>query len=303
MVTLSGVREWDVTHLEDAASHWRITAGTWADSFHRLHRMSYVAGGDDFSGQAADALIESTAVRAQRVASNAMDLVAAAKVADRGAEEISYAKDTVLNAVRDIEDDGFTVGEDWSLTDRQPSVDPVESAARLSKAEQYQGSLTARVANLLTTDEQVSGQVGSIRLVDFDVPLSPPPPQPVIRDPMAPGNNPLPFATPRPPGQPPTSVLDPVNDFYKQIAAGSNQIAANEPCPPVPQPEPSNWDKITTPGPGFTDEDLQDKWLMYVGSVAVTAATLPTDPFIGLASGMLVKPSFDDLLKAYGVAP
>lgn len=175
MPTKTGVDEWSVQHLVDAALFWRRTKHKWTDAFDYLHRNSYTAGGDGFAGDGAQALQNRTAHHALTVANAAMDLEAAATVADRGAEDIHWGRDQVLNAVADAEDEGFIVGEDFSVTDRQLVPEP----AREARMVEHAGIIGSRVSDLVATDKQVSGQLAAIQLTDFkEAPVPTPAPAP-----------------------------------------------------------------------------------------------------------------------------
>lgn len=125
----------------------------------------------------------------------------------------------------------------------------------------------------------------------IDVKQGPPNPPP---HPPAPPGLPSIFDIPKPGGPP--APPNPVRDFI------TDKISTSSPCygtPKAPPPGPSTWEKITTPGPGQTPKDLQNAWATYIAAVATTAATLPTLP--GWLSLLAIKPSFDQLMKAYGI--
>lgn len=299
MPTRSSVEAWDVSHLEDAAQHWRRTALKWEIGFDDLHRGSYTAGGDTFSGAGAEALQDSTARSSLLATNNAMDLNDAAGRAQLGAEDIHYAKQQVLSSIAAAEDEGFTVGEDFSVTDNQPSGGLLADEQRKVQAATHAGNISSQVTSLVATDEQVAGRVAS-GFQPTDYKLSPPPTLPSPVPSPAGSGPPLPFATPRPnlPAGPPLPASA-VNDFYKGIAA-------QEPCVTVADtaPDPGAWEKLTTPAPGVSQGELGDAWSTYIGAAGGFGLALAdSPPLAAIIAATALKPNFDGLLKAYGVAP
>lgn len=191
---------------------------------------------------------------------------------------------------------------------RTPAAQRAVLATLLSQAQQAQTVMSS-------TKQQAAGVAAQIQSVQYptttppvgpddtivgpprnpvqavDVKQGPPIPPP---HPPAPPGLPSIFDIPKPGGPPP--LPNPLRDFI------TDKISTPSPCyaaPKAPPPGPGVWEKITTPGPGQTTEDLQNAWALYIGSVATTAATLPTLP--GWLSLLAVKPSFDQLMKAYGI--
>jgi hypothetical protein len=266
--TRSTVEAWDTTHLSNAAQHWRRARAKWAESFDYLHRNSYTAGGVDFSGEGAQALQNSTHERSRVVASMGIDLDQAADIAERGAQDIGGMKQSVAQAISAAENEGYTVSEDFSVHYLSPSFS--EQLARRPQILEHQSVIAARVADLVERDKEVSGQLGSIQLTDYRT--SPPPPVP------------------------PPNPADRINDYYRGIAEQTKEL----PCPVPPEPPPpSNWEKVTTPGPGKTGTDLADAWATYVGSLGAVGMGMPGPA--GWLALLAVKPSYDDLMSAYGL--
>lgn len=274
MLTRSTIEQWDLTHVVDAARAWNQTASKWTESFEYLHRASFTAGGDDWSGNAAEAMQSATARHALAAANSAVTLQDAARIADQGAADMSYARQAALTAIADAESQGYVVSDGLSVSDGTTTLDPMSAAARQSVAREHEVTVRYHAAVLQAADAETATKLGGIELTSFDTPLSPPPPPP---------------------------APDPVDQFYRGIAAGSNEKAALVPCPAPPVEQPSNWEKLTTPAPGVSESDLADKWAMYLGAAGTFGATITTDPLVGVFAAALLKPTFDDLLKAYGI--
>lgn len=132
----------------------------------------------------------------------------------------------------------------------------------------YQFAINSRLGTLVATDDEVAGRLKSrITAMDFKESPAPPPP-------------------------------DPVDQFYRHL---SGQLP-DPPCVGDPPALPSNWDKITTPGPGYTDQDLRNAWLAYVGSTFGSTWAIVKNPSLLTGMGMLpIVGAYDNLLKTYGM--
>jgi hypothetical protein len=156
--TLSAVRGWDTTHLIDAAAHWTKTATVWEDTFTRLSQSVSNPGGTSWLGAAADAAQHRAYTDRLTVIEAADQLHNAATVASTGADEIRSAKQAALAAVQRAEQAGFTVGEDFSVTDREIGSS-ASRAARQAQAQALATDIRTRVGELIAADEQVAGKI------------------------------------------------------------------------------------------------------------------------------------------------
>ncbi len=181
VLTLSQVQAWSTEHLIEAATYWSKTADQWEDVFLQMRNQSHTLV---WEGAGGDALRQRTGADLAIVSTKADELRQASKIARDGAGTIGIAQRRVLHAVEDAHNAGFTVGEDFSVTDIRTSRSSAEQAARQAQAQ----------AQALATDIRQ-------RAVE---PL--PPPAPGRLPPLTPGE----MATPRlpaPPPQPPNPHL------------------------------------------------------------------------------------------------
>ncbi len=158
--TLSEVREWDTEHLISAAGHWTTTATVWEDAFTQLASRILFPGGAPWEGEAAEAAQQRTYSDKMAVIGLADQLHSASAIAKAGAREIDAARDAVLKVVDAAEAAGFTVGEDFSVTDPH-YYDAVTAAARQAQAISFATSLRATVGTLVATDIRIAGEITS----------------------------------------------------------------------------------------------------------------------------------------------
>ncbi len=156
--TLSQVKNWDIKHLTEAANHWTKTATSWEDRFTQLATQILNPGGAPWEGEAAEAAQQRAHSDRLIVVGLADQLHDASKIARIGALQLAEAQRLVLRSVESAQNDGFTVGEDFSVTDHHV-YNRAAAALRQAKAEGYAEDLRAAVADLVTTDVRVSAEI------------------------------------------------------------------------------------------------------------------------------------------------
>jgi len=154
--TLSQIADWDVGHLERAASDWTTSANQWEAQFETLHRQAMSPGGSVWEGSAADAAQHRTYADLVKVRGAADDLRNAATAARRGADELLYARFNALNAVAAAEKAGLVVGEDLSVTVALTSGSALEQSRQLASARQRADEIAARVIELSAADKRIA---------------------------------------------------------------------------------------------------------------------------------------------------
>jgi hypothetical protein len=195
--TLSAVRSWDTDHLTDAATHWTNTATVWEDAFDNVFQQVPAPGGTPWRGDAAEAARLRAGTDRVKVIGVADELRAAATIARTGADELHTAKHAVLSAVAATESAHFTVGEDFSVTDRLTGLTPAFQGARQAQAQAFAADICARVGELIAHDQQVAANIittmaplreasfaeapvnGAVQAVDFQQAPAPSPPYPI----------------------------------------------------------------------------------------------------------------------------
>ncbi|MCV7177405.1 WXG100 family type VII secretion target [Mycolicibacterium sphagni] len=174
--TLCQVKSWDTSHLTEAASHWTQTAAVWENHFTALSTQIGSPGGTPWEGVAAEAAQQRAYDDRMKVIGAADQLHEASSAARTGAQQIQSAKSAALNAINAAEDAGFTVGEDFSITDRATGGNAVARAARQVQAQTHSAAIRERVGALIAADQQVAGRLttaagglGSVSFPDDEI--------------------------------------------------------------------------------------------------------------------------------------
>jgi hypothetical protein len=157
---LSQVKAWSPDYLDRAATQWSSTATTWDDAYAEAFRQAQSPGGTVWTGDAADAAVETVRLDKAQVIGASDALQAAATAAPAGSGELSAARESVQEAVSAAENAGFTVGEDYSVTPRQAVLAYVK-AAQQAAAQSFAADIRAQVLTMMTTDTQVADQITS----------------------------------------------------------------------------------------------------------------------------------------------
>ena len=158
MPTLAQVRGWGTAHLTEAATQWTATATLWEDAFTEVASQMNHPGGAPWEGVAAEAAQHRAYTDRLKVVGLADQLHEAAQIACTGATQIDEARRLVLRTVQSAESAGFTVGEDFSVTDPR-LYDAGTAAIRQAQAETFAADLRAGVGALVATDSGVAGQL------------------------------------------------------------------------------------------------------------------------------------------------
>lgn len=153
--TLSQVKAWDSEHLTTAATQWTNTATVWEDAFTHVSTQVPCPGGLPWEGEAAGAAQQRAYSDRLIVIGVADQLHEASSIARVGASEIQAAKRSALAAISAAQNSGFSVEEDFSVTDRQ-RVSAAMMAARQAQAQSLAADIRTRVAELIATDQQVA---------------------------------------------------------------------------------------------------------------------------------------------------
>lgn len=118
-------------------------------------------GGTTWEGAGADAAAESSWGDLVKVRGAVDGLHAAAGHATHGSGDVAWAKRQVLNAIAEAEQDGFTVGQDFSVKDtRMPSL-LLGTEDRQSKATEHAHDIQAAVQTLVAADKQAGARIRS----------------------------------------------------------------------------------------------------------------------------------------------
>ncbi|WP_074133183.1 Tox-REase-5 domain-containing protein [Mycolicibacterium houstonense] len=115
--TRSEIEGWSTSHLSDAATSWRSAATASEGAFDEHRQNISSPGGTTWEGDAKDAALDRVTKDVAVVGRQGDVLREAADLAENGAQDIKAAKDKAVEAITAAENDGFSVGEDLSVTD------------------------------------------------------------------------------------------------------------------------------------------------------------------------------------------
>lgn len=158
-LTRSAIENWDIEHLETAATHFSSTAWAWEEHYTTIHQEAVNPGGTVWDGAAAEAAQEATFADLVKVRGAADGLHSASTIARDGADELAWAKGHVQDAIEEAEAAGFTVGQDFSVTDKSWGGLLRSSGARQEQAQAFAEEISNRVQTLVAIDKEVAGRI------------------------------------------------------------------------------------------------------------------------------------------------
>ena len=157
--TRSQIANWDVGHLEQAASHWTKTANQWEGQLDSLHRQTMSPDDTVWEGSTADAAQHRSYSDLVRVRGAADHLRNAAVAASLGAEQLLHARSGVLTAITAAESAGLVVGNDLSVTVALTNGSAIEQSRQLESARRIAQEIAARVRELGAVDKKVAATI------------------------------------------------------------------------------------------------------------------------------------------------
>lgn len=119
MLTRSRVEGWTTGHLKSAALGWERAATVIAEHYGKAQST---VGGVPWTGPASERANDKLSQNMARVQASLDLMRQAASVAKSGAESIDAAKNDAVNAIKNTEDQFFSVSEDLTVTDRVPWI-------------------------------------------------------------------------------------------------------------------------------------------------------------------------------------
>lgn len=156
--TLSQIEAYTTDHLVDAADHWDSLADRWEDAHWQVRNQSHLL---DWHGAAADALRARTTSDYTVASGLADQLRSTSRIARQQAGILGHLRNRVLYAVEDANNAGFSVGEDFSVTDTRSSRTAAELAARQAQAQVFAADIRGRAGALVGADTSVAGDLSS----------------------------------------------------------------------------------------------------------------------------------------------
>ncbi|MGV9801190.1 hypothetical protein ACWDTP_24405 [Mycobacterium sp. NPDC003449] len=149
--TRSRIEAWDTTHLENAAARWRQLAAESEELFEWHRRNISEPGGTEWSGSAAEAVLDRVTNDAVIVRKQGDIQREAANIAEDGSRDVRRAVEQVLEAIAAAEADGFAVAEDLSVRDTH-RVDVTTMAVRYTASREHAEDIRWHVERLMQTD-------------------------------------------------------------------------------------------------------------------------------------------------------
>jgi len=116
-------------------------------------------GGVDWEGQAGDAAIaqaHADLIKARPIMWSWDDVAASSR---RWQDELQAGTRTALDAVDDAERDGFTVNEDYSVSDTRRSGTQAEFAQRVAAAQEHSSYIRHHVATLVGNESRINAEL------------------------------------------------------------------------------------------------------------------------------------------------
>ncbi|MGV0811526.1 hypothetical protein ABQF34_06155 [Mycolicibacterium boenickei] len=158
--TRSEIQEWDTADLTNAAASWRIAATESEIAFDE-HRQNIASpGGTTWEGDAKDAALDRVTADVAVVGRQSEVLREAADLAENGAYDIKAARDKAVEAITAATNDGFSVGEDLSVTDTR-RVEVFEMGARQTSANEHAEDIRWAAEQLAQADNLVGTRLQS----------------------------------------------------------------------------------------------------------------------------------------------
>lgn len=191
----SEIEDWPTQHLDNAATQLR-SLGSQSVALFDQHRQNVAApGGTTWEGDAKDAALDRVTADTAVVRRQSAVQDEAADLAENGGHDVRSAKRAALEAITDAEDDGFSVGEDLSVTDTR-ETDRDTLAARQTAAAEHAEYIRFNAEQLVQADSLVGQRLqskavelegirfegegdgreteGTVQLVDNTIKLNPP---------------------------------------------------------------------------------------------------------------------------------
>jgi hypothetical protein len=163
--TLSQVRSYNVDHLHDHAAYWTDLANKHSDTFSTVKSD---ADGSGWTGAGGTAMKASVATLHSAVGSETALLNAAAQSARGDASILDGQQRAIMNTVNSAEQQGFSISDEWVITDTQFSPGSPGWIARQPAANAIAAQLVQQVGAFTLQEYQTGSTLAqhSIQLVD-----------------------------------------------------------------------------------------------------------------------------------------
>lgn len=171
LLARSLIENWDIDHLETAATRWRASAAEFEELFAQHRQNISAPGGTEWEGTAKDTAVDRVNADSSVVSRHGEIVRAAADLADSCVGDLRAAQRTALTAIAEAVADGFRVGEDLTVTDTR-RIDVATMAARYAAAREHAENIQWNASQLLATDtlvgERLQAKATELGGITFD---------------------------------------------------------------------------------------------------------------------------------------
>ncbi|WP_293058815.1 hypothetical protein, partial [Mycobacterium sp.] len=162
-------------HYLDSADYFRRAADWLGRTFTAARDAAQHPGGTEWTGQAQRADLDARQRDLQRVSVGAVDpLRAGEKVCVAAFEQMTASRHTVLDAVREVREAGFSVGPHYTVSYTGTVANDAEYVKRLAEAQQHRTFIRHRVAAMVEHDrdnaQKMDEALSGLETFTFDEP-------------------------------------------------------------------------------------------------------------------------------------
>jgi hypothetical protein len=151
--TLPDMLSFNTSHLTDHAGHWTDAADRRRDVWGAVREDA------DTLAYTADGMHQAVSAHAATAFGEADTFDAAAQTARNGASILEGHQKTILNTVNKAEQQGFSVNDNWAVTDTR-SRTALEQAARQPAALDYQTQIVSQLTDFMVQQYETSAELG-----------------------------------------------------------------------------------------------------------------------------------------------
>ncbi|MBS4728277.1 hypothetical protein MSM1_07950 [Mycobacterium sp. SM1] len=152
----SALRAYGVSHLIEHAAYWRELATRRRDV---VGAITAQADALDWQGQADEAMRAAMAGHLRDAERQAGQLDAAAQRAENGASVRHQQQQAILSGIEQARQQGFAVGEDWSVTDAMYAPGSIAWYARQPTAQAIATQLRTQAGGFATREYQTATDI------------------------------------------------------------------------------------------------------------------------------------------------
>lgn len=157
-LTRSQIENWDITHLDNAATRWRTQADESERAFEQHRQTISAPGGTTWFGDAKDSALHRVTGDLKVVERQAQIQRVCADIAVNGSHDLHSAQRKTLEAITEAEADGYHVQEDLSVRDTR-DVPLSEIMQRRRDGLEHSEYIRWNAEQLAATDAHIGAQL------------------------------------------------------------------------------------------------------------------------------------------------